>query len=92
MNIVEVKKHPILSALIKPTDTDDTIKAAIEIAEMHEYYIGGTTARFATYITESERKTAENKERKPIIRVEKGTVYEQFRFQAALRMARTGRA
>lgn len=90
MTADEIRKHPLLNQMLKHSDSDEMNVNAYTIAVKHTHYVAhglNTKARFATYLTEHEvqdRKVGSP----PAILVEKGTVYEQFRFQAALKSLR----
>lgn len=79
---------PLMALYIKDSDTPEIIQKALEIAANHPYYKperAGTPARFSTFLTEAE---ATHNGAITGIRVDPGTIYEQHRFNAALKQAR----
>lgn len=77
---------PNMAPYIKPTDTAEIIKKALEIAEEHTHVkceTMGTPARFHTYL-----KASEIDPKIGAYLVPKGSVFEVFRFSQALQEAR----
>ncbi len=94
MTLTELRKKPTLMEFVKKTDTSEILKKAIKLAEEHTHYLVGDEPRFTNYYTAAEAKTGITgrvrlDSTKPVFaRVKVRTVFEQYRFKAALEIVR----